>query len=177
MGSKMKNCIKRLRIALFATLFATLFLAAQSASVHAQGWTVTTPFSARVQGEIAIYPGPPYEVVVIGGRVTGPQTITIVFVLQDHWVYPTANPNIYLVKNGLFAWFDAYGNVLLGEYYGYLVRNNAGGYDIHGQFFILGGTGPYTYATGTGQAWGREGGYWDTTYGLFDLFLAGTISL
>jgi hypothetical protein len=134
---------------------------------------VPLPFKAHATGFGGPPPsGPPPWAMDIYGTGVASYMAAPVTVYQHHLVVPTSDPNILIFYNGIYDWTDADGNVMKGTYLGYLKMNQAtGNFDIHGIFFITGGTGKFQHAFGGGVASGTQ----SPTTGAFDLTLDGTI--
>lgn len=131
------------------------------------------PFKAHATGLAGPPPlgSPPWYMVVSGSGTASYMTAPVT-IYQHHWVIPTSDPTVLIFYNGVFVWTDYDGNVLKGTYTGYLKMNTAtGNFDIHGIFFINGGTGKFQHALGGGVASGTQ----SPINGAADLWLDGTI--
>ena len=126
----------------------------------------SVPFKATGKGNAIAVTGPPVlEIFVYGsGQATHMGNVII---WQHHYV----NVITMTFYDGEFVWTAANGDKLLGTYYGSLVPA-AEGFEIHGHFDIIGGTGRFESAVGGGVASGMQY-YVDNTA---ELRLDGTIT-
>jgi hypothetical protein len=158
----------KVKIALFAIVLAALFIAVP---VQARMTEPLLPFKADVLAIAGPPPSgpPPWYMDVYGSGVAS--HMGKVSVYQHHLVAPTADPNVLVFHDGVWIWTAANGDILQGTYSGQLVFNPTGGYfEIHGYFYVDGGTGRFQHATGEGPASGTQG-----LDGTAELFLDGTI--
>jgi hypothetical protein len=160
----------KLKIALFVTLFAALFIAlpVQARPVMEKGYV---PFKANVSAYGTPPPqgAPPWYMDIFGSGVA--THMGLVTVYQHHWIAPVADSNDLVFYDGVSIWTAANGDILDGTYYGRMVFNPVGGYfEIHGHFVFDGGTGRFKDAQGAGLASGIQ-----RFDGTADLRLDGTI--
>ena len=77
-------------------------------------------------------------------------------VYQHHLVVPAADGNGVDFYDGYWIWTAANGDDVWGTYSGHMPFNPAGYFEIHGYFFVDGGTGRFTHARGEGPASGVQ---------------------
>lgn len=161
----------KLRIALFAVLLATLFVAlpVQARRVYLGPSPPPLPFKAYVSATATPPPSgpPPWYMDVYGSGVV--TLMGFVTVYQHHVVVPAADGGVDF--DGYWLWTAANGDQLFGTYAGHMPLNPAGYFEIHGYFYVDGGTGRFQHATGEGPASGVQ--YMD---GTAELVLDGTIN-
>jgi hypothetical protein len=152
---------------LLVTLLAALFVVVpvQSRKVYNEQ---PLPFKAHVSAQATAPQGPPpwYMEVFGSGTCTHMGKITV---YQHHMVVPAADGGVDFY-DGFWVWTAANGDEVTGTYAGHMPFNPAGYFEIHGYFFIDGGTGRFTHARGEGPASGVQ--YLD---GTADLILDGII--
>jgi hypothetical protein len=117
-----------------------------------------TPFRARVTAQATPPVGPPpwYMEVYGSGVCTHMGEITV---YQHHMVVPTVDGVDFY--DGFWLWTAANGDQIMGTYAGHMPFNPAGYFEIHGYFYITGGTGRFVNARGEGPASGAQ--YMDGT--------------
>lgn len=134
--------------------------------------TPPIPFNAHVTATAGPPPSgaPPWFMEVHGSGVA--TLMGHITVYQYHYVVPTADPNVVAFYGGYWLWTAANGDQLYGTYAGTMPFNPAGYFEIHGHFWITGGTGRFAGATGEGPASGSQ-----SMQGIADLYLNGWISI
>lgn len=155
------------KIVLFVLLLAALFLAIP---VQARMNIPELPFKADVTALAGPPPSgpPPWYMEIHGsGEASHMGHVTV---YQYHWVVPTEDPNVVAFYDGVWIWTAANGDILQGTYAGKQVLNPGGYWEIHGYFYIDGGTGRFQHATGEGPASGTV-----SMLGEAHLILDGTI--
>jgi hypothetical protein len=152
------------KMALFVILLAALFVALPAQAKMNFGPAPPLPFIAHILYLGSPFPAAPppwYQTVSGSGTCTHMGKVTV---YQHHMVVPAADGGIDFY-NGEFFWTAANGDIVMGTYSGHMTPNPAGYLDIHGYWYIDGGTGRFQHATGQGPASGIQ--HFDGTGDLF----------
>ena len=140
------------KMALLVILLAALFLVLP---VYARmNLEQQVPFIAYVKyiGSATSGPPPWYQDVYGSGTCTHMGKISV---YQHHMVVPAADGGVDAL-DGVFFWTAANGDIVQGTYSAHMLPNPAGYLDIHGYWYVTGGTGRFAHATGEGPASGIQ---------------------
>jgi hypothetical protein len=147
-------------------LFAAILVFSATSSIGNAGREDhSVPFKATAKAyAVAVSPPPILEIYISGnGHATHMGNISI-------WQHHFVDVRTMTFYDGRWVWTAANGDTIEGGYYGSMVPTSVG-YEIHGHFWIDGGTGRFENAVGGGIASGMQ--YFDNTA---DLRLDGTIT-